>query len=217
MKIYSFEIKSLPSEIPIFPLGNVLLLPNGRLPLNLFENRYLHMFDFAIQNHRLIGMIQPLEKQPKTNHENPILHKVGCAGYLIAFNQTNDNRYEIVLKGFKKFKITSEYESDKGFRIAKIVWINNNKEENTIHSRVDFEKKLKTYLKKLNIQADWEAIEASSDEDLINSIAMGCPFTNIEKQAILEAENLQKRSEVLISLIDMNLNENESIQSTSLS
>ena len=86
-----------------------------------------------------------------------------------------------------------------------------------MQSRGEFEQKLKDYLKKLNIQADWEAIEASNDEDLINSIAMGCPFTNIEKQAILEADDLQERLEVLISLIEMNLNENKNIQSTSLS
>ncbi len=216
MKIYSFEIQNLPTEIPIFPLKSVLLLPNGRLPLNLFENRYLHMFDHALKNKRIIGMIQPLEKQPE-NTENPVLHKIGCAGYLIAFNQTNDNRYEIVLKGLKKFKILNEQKSDGGFRIAKITWIENNKSKSTVQSRGEFEQKLKDYLKKLNIQADWEAIEASNDEDLINSIAMGCPFTNIEKQAILEADDLQKRLEVLISLIEMNLNENKNIQSTSLS
>ena len=96
-KNYSFEKKlnDLPSTIPIFPLRNCLLLPKSNLPLNLFENRYLHMFDYALLKDRLIGMIQPKEELTK-QHEQPEIHNIGCVGQIIAFNQTNDNRYEIV-------------------------------------------------------------------------------------------------------------------------
>lgn len=217
MQPYSFEIKNLPNEIPVFPLSGVLLLPGCRLPLNLFENRYLHMFDYALNKERIIGMIQPLEKKNKEKSSNPDLHKIGCAGHLIAFNQTNDNRYEIVLKGIKKFKLVKEKLSNKGFRMANIKWLDSSSISVTISKRNEFEKKLKLYLKKINVQADWEAIEASNDEDLINSVSMGCPFTNIEKQAILEANNLQDRLNVLTSLLEMSINNNEGLQSSSLS
>ena len=77
------------------------------------------MFDHALSSSRLIGMIQPTNKDKDIKTDSPKIYKIGCAGIINAFSQTNDNRYEIVLKGFKKFKITSEYQSDKGFRIAK--------------------------------------------------------------------------------------------------
>ncbi|MAI83519.1 MAG: peptidase S16 [Rickettsiales bacterium] len=222
-KNYSFEKKlnDLPSTIPIFPLRNCLLLPKSNLPLNLFENRYLHMFDYALLKDRLIGMIQPKEELTK-QHEQPEIHSIGCVGQIIAFNQTNDNRYEIVLKGICRFSIRKELELVNGFRTASVKWEsfkNDLKEYKTSLSgkRLKFEEKLKLYLKKINIKADWQAIEASSDEDLLNSISMGCPFSSIEKQALLEALSIEDRLDVLISLLDMSISENKSFQSKSLS
>lgn len=222
-KNYSFEKKldDLPNTIPIFPLRNCLLLPKSNLPLNLFENRYLHMFDYSLLKDRLIGMIQPLDDLPKQN-EQPKIHNIGCAGQITAFNQTNDNRYEIVLKGISRFSVKKEQKLINGFRTASVEWKNykDDLKENKISlsdKRLRFEEKLKLYLKKINIKADWQAIEASNDEDLLNSISMGCPFTSIEKQALLEALTIEDRLDVLISLLDMSISENKSYQSKSLS
>ena len=222
---YCFDNKyeELPESIPLFPLNKVLLLPRAKLPLNLFENRYLHMFDHALQNGRYIGMIQPSE-EPKKDGEMkpPSLYNVGCAGFLTAFSQTNDNRYEIVLNGLCRFKVIKETNLLLGFRQAKVSWkfykhdLDSHSNSN-ISKRSEFEDKLKHYLKKINIDADWQAIEASSDEDLVNSISMSCPFNKIEKQALLESISIQDRMNVLTSLLDMSINENKGHQSSLIS
>lgn len=224
LKKYSFErnLESLPTKIPVFPLNNALLLPRCRLPLNLFESRYLHMFDFAIRTHRVIGMVQPLENKNVTEKKKVETYSIGCAGLIIAFNQTNDNRYEIVLNGISRFNILEEVKPQKGFRLFNVSWSNFNLDTKVGEyldnkKRSLFEKKLKFYFNKLNINADWQAIEASSDEDLVNSISMGCPFSSIEKQALLEAKKLNNRVDVLNSLLDMSINENNSFDSKSLS
>ena len=219
---YKFEknVNELPGIIPIFPLNNVLLLPRCKLPLNLFENRYLHMFDYSLKTSRIIGMIQPNEKESVKN--GPNLYNVGCAGKIVAFSQTNDNRYEIVLNGLCRFKVIKETNLLSGFRQAKVDWkfykddldIDQN---NKISKRSEFEDKLKDYLKKINVDADWQAIEASSDEDLVNSISMSCPFNKIEKQALLESKSIQDRMKILNSLLEMSINENKGHQSSLMS
>ena len=219
--MYSFEknYKDLPKLLPLFPLKRVLLLPRAKLPLNLFENRYLHMFDFALSNGRTIGIIQPNEKL-KSNKDikNPNLYSVGCAGYITAFSQTNDNRYEIILKGLCRFKVGSELTITKGFRRANVNWtpfkedfeVKNLKNKD---KRKEFMDILRPFLAKISVSADWEAIDVSNDEDIVNSIAMGCPFDESEKQALLEAQTIDDRIEILLSLMKMSLNENRNMAS----
>ncbi len=219
--MYSFQknYKDLPKVLPLFPLKRVLLLPRAKLPLNLFENRYLHMFDYALSNGRTIGIIQPNEKTSvKKNARNPNLYSIGCAGYITAFSQTNDNRYEIILKGLCRFKLGSEQSISKGFRRANVNWspfkddfeVNRLKDK---QKRKEFMDILRPFLTKISVSADWEAIDVSSDEDIVNSIAMGCPFDHSEKQALLEAKNIDDRIEILLSLMKMSINENKNIAS----
>ena len=213
---YCFDNKydELPKSIPLFPLNKVLLLPRAKLPLNLFENRYLHMFDHALQNGRYIGMIQPSE-DPKKNGEMkpPSLYNVGCAGFLTAFSQTNDNRYEIILEGVCRFKIKKELQLMNGFRRANVQWSKFKSDFkieklDSNEKREDFLKILRPFLEKMSMKVDWEVIESTNDEDLINTISMCCPFDVNEKQALLEAISLENRREVLTSLIHINLNKN---------
>ena len=217
--MYSFEknFRDLPKVLPLFPLKRVLLLPRAKLPLNLFENRYLHMFDYALSNDRIIGIIQPNEKLGSNKeNKNPNLYSIGCAGHITAFSQTNDNRYEIILKGLCRFKFGSELPITKGFRKANVDW-NPFKEDFEIkrlkkkEKREEFIDTLKPFLSKISVSADWEAIDVSSDEDIVNSIAMGCPFDQSEKQALLEAQNIDERLDILLSLMKMTLNENKNI------
>ena len=214
--LYCFDNKydELPESIPLFPLNKVLLLPRAKLPLNLFENRYLHMFDHALQNGRYIGMIQPSE-EPKKNGEMkpPSLYNIGCAGFLTAFSQTNDNRYEIILEGVSRFKIKKELELKNGFRRAKVQWSKFKSDFkieklDSNEKREEFLKILRPFLEKMSMNVDWEVIEGTNDEDLINTISMCCPFDVNEKQALLEAISLENRREVLTSLIHINLNKN---------
>ena len=213
---YCFDNKydELPDSIPLFPLNKVLLLPRAKLPLNLFENRYLHMFDHALQNGRYIGMIQPSEETKKNGEmKPPSLYNVGCAGFLTAFSQTNDNRYEIILEGVCRFKIKKELQLMNGFRRANIQWSKfksdfNIEKLDSNEKREDFLKILRPFLEKMSMKVDWEVIESTNDEDLINTISMCCPFDVNEKQALLEAISLENRREVLTSLIHINLNKN---------
>ena len=214
---YSFDInfEKLPSSIPLFPLNKVLLLPRAKLPLNLFENRYLHMFDYSLKSGRFIGMVQPSEKlKNNSDIKNPALYKVGCAGYITAFSQTNDNRYEIILSGASRFKIKKEIEPVNGFRVAMVDWkeySNDFKTEQleSKNQRKEFLKLLPSFLDKLSMKVDWEMLEAMPDQDLINTISMCCPFDVNEKQALLEAKKLKDRLEILKSLIQMSLNLNK--------
>ena len=215
--LYSFEhnINELPTSLPLFPLNKVLLLPRAKLPLNLFENRYLHMLDYALANKRMIGMVQPKEKVLKNSEiKNPNLYQIGCAGRVTAFSETNDNRYELILKGVCRFKINKEKKIVNGFRSADVSWdlfkkdyeVDNLSDQN---KRRDFEALLKVFLKKISISADWEMVETTNDEDLVNMISMCSPFDVSEKQALLEAKTLDKRLEVLTSLMQMSLNDNK--------
>jgi len=223
--LYSFEdnIKELPKKIPLFPLNKVLLLPRAKLPLNLFENRYLHMLDYALTNRKIIGMIQPSEKLEKDSHiKDPTLYQVGCAGRITAFSETNDNRYELILKGICRFKIKKELKIVNGFRSAEITWEPFKNDFQTFNlnnqsKRKDFEVLLKSFLSKISINADWEMVETTNDEDLINMISMCCPFDVSEKQALLEAKTIDERLKILSSLMEMGLNENKMVGSGALS
>ena len=129
---------------------------------------------------------------------------------------------KLFLKVCVRFKVKKELPNINGFRIANIDWKKYRSDFsqgkfNSLNHRISFEDILKKYLSKNSINADWEAIEASGDEELINSISMGCPFSISEKQALLEAESLDKRMQVLISLMEMSMNENKSLSTSSLS
>jgi len=214
--LYSFEknFQELPKTIPLFPLSKVLLLPRAKLPLNLFENRYLHMLDYALANGKFIGMIQPKEKTNK----NPQLFEIGCAGQITAFSETNDKRYELILKGTCRFRIKKEKKKINGFRSAEVQWIEFKNDLKACQlpnreKRNEFEDLLKIFLKKISINADWDMVETTNDEDLVNMISMCCPFDVSEKQALLEAENLYARIEILTSLMQMGINENRTLHS----
>ena len=215
--LYSFEhnIKELPKTIPLFPLNRVLLLPKAKLPLNLFENRYLHMFDHALANNKIIGMIQPKGKILRDSDiKNPNLYEIGCAGRITAFSETNDNRYELILKGVCRFRMKKEKKIINGFRSADVSWDEFKEDYETLSlanpkKRKDFEALMKIFLKKISISADWEMVETTNDEDLVNMISMCCPFDVSEKQALLEAKTLSKRLEILTSLMQMGINENK--------
>ncbi len=215
--LYSFEhsVEELPNTIPLFPLNKVLLLPRAKLPLNLFENRYLHMLDNSLANKRIIGMIQPREKVAKNSEiKNPNLYDIGCAGRVTAFSETNDSRYELILKGVCRFRVIKEKKLVNGFRSANVEWNEFANDFNTLSlmnqkKRKDFEDLLKIFLEKISINADWEMIETTNDEDLVNMISMCCPFDVSEKQALLEAKSLDQRLEVLTSLMQMGLNDNK--------
>jgi Lon protease-like protein len=195
----------LPHSLPLFPLSGVLLLPRGQLPLNVFEPRYLEMVDYALTGDRLIGMIQPAENEDKI--PAPHLTKVGCAGKIISFRETEDNRYLISLAGICRFRLTGEMQTTTPWRIGACDFagfatdLAQPGEETFPRERLL--KALRTYLTSRDMQADWNSVMTAPGEALINALAMMCPFDAAEKQALLEAGTVGERASTLIALLEM--------------
>ena len=110
------KIDHLPNKIPVFPLSNFIIFPRTTVPLNIFEPRYIDMVDDAMKSNRIIGMIQP----KKSKQNIPVLYKIGCAGKITSFNESNDGRYLIVLSGISRFKIIEEIKNEKLYRECSI-------------------------------------------------------------------------------------------------
>ena len=197
----------LPDTIPVFPLPGALLLPRARLPLHIFEPRYLAMLDDALKTpERLIGMIQPRERAGPT----PALHRIGCAGRVSAFSETEDGRYMITLTGISRFRIREEVSGFTPYRRAKVEWDafardlgQGDKDEE--FDRPTFLTLLERYFADRGLSTDWSSLREAEDELLINSLSMLCPFEPEEKQALLEAPRLSTRRETLVTLMEFAL------------
>ena len=204
------DLAALPDTLPIFPLTGVLLLPRGRLPLNIFEPRYLAMTRDALGGERLIGMVQPSEPQRDNRGGgaiNPPVYPIGCAGRITAFSETDDGRYLLTLTGVSRFRIRDELPLLSGYRRIVAEWQPFARDVDTPtgaeFDRDRFIRGLKGFFTQRQISADWEVIEKAAGEHLINSIAMLCPFAPSEKQALLEAADLDERARLLIALVEM--------------
>lgn len=195
----------LPHTLPLFPLTGAVLLPRGHLPLNVFEPRYLEMVDYALQGDRLIGMIQPAENEETTLR--PRLSQVGCAGKIIAFQETSDNRYLITLQGICRFRLTGEMESATAWRAGICDFAPFAGDLAEIPSaeipRDRLLAALKNYLNSRDMQADWTSVLTAPAEALVNALAMMCPFAPAEKQALLEALSFHERASTLLALLEM--------------
>ena len=203
--------EELPPVLPIFPLTGVLLLPRGRLPLNIFEPRYLAMTRDALGGERLIGMVQPSEPQDDNRGRggaaSPPIYPIGCAGRITSFSETDDGRYLLTLTGVSRFHIREELPVLNGYRRIVPDWAPFVRDRDIpTHPRFDrdrFLRGLRGFFTQHQIGADFEAIEKAPAEHLITSIAMLCPFAPSEKQALLEAADLDRRAELLTALIEM--------------
>ena len=200
--------KDLPSAIPIFPLAGALLLPGGRMPLNIFEPRYLQMIDQAMAGSRLIGMIQPSLDGALRDDGEPELCSVGCAGRIISLAETGDGRYLISLQGVCRFRIVQELPAKEPFRQCKIMPFLADLEEDPAAAEVDrpaLLKAFRAYLQANDLEADWESVSRAENGMLVNALSMMAPYGPAEKQALLEAPDLKTRAETLIAITEMTL------------
>jgi Lon protease-like protein len=199
----------LPGMLPLFPLSGVLLLPRGALPLNVFEPRYLEMVDRALATDRLIGMIQPAESEEEVLR--PRLTDVGCAGRIVSFQETEDNRYLITLSGICRFRLRGETDSGASWRAGLCDFAPFAGDLVTdAHDDIPRERllqALKTYLTSRDMKADWNSVMTAPAEALINALAMMCPFDPAEKQALLEAPSLAERVSTLVALLEISVGE----------
>ncbi len=203
----------IPRSVPVFPLTGCILLPRSALPLNIFEPRYLTMVNDTLADTRLIGIIQP--QTPSPNQESPSgksysLRQTGCVGRITAFSETEDGRVLITLTGIARFDIVSEHNTTKPYRICDITTKPYAADFIPGHGKeaVDWEKFLrilKAYLDSRKLVADWQSIQRSPAEMLINTLSMISPYGPEEKQALLEAPDLKTRSEVLMALAEMDM------------
>jgi uncharacterized protein len=198
-------IEALPSELAIFPLPGVLLLPDGKLPLNIFEPRYLNMVADSLANGRMLGMVQPSE-DPGAGIEPP-LFETGCMGRISSLDETEDGRLLITLTGVCRFRIVRELDVKGGYRRVEPDWRPflhdlNEVPELTIE-RERLIVALRAYSRLHNLEFNWKAIERIADYDLSVALCMACPLEAREKQALLEAGTPELRTRTLITLMEM--------------
>jgi len=201
---FEIDYESLPAQLPVFPLTGALLLPRCRLPLNIFEPRYLRMTEDALGGDRLIGMVQPLGGG--SGERAPELFGTGCAGRITSFSETDDGRILIILTGVCRFDLGAELEVTTPYRQVEPRWEPYRNDLLEIADGcVDRERlyaSLRVYFESHDLDTDWDVLEEATDEKLVNSLAMSCPFDPTEKQALLEAEGLSERTRVMLALLE---------------
>ncbi len=207
--IRSFTLADMPGTIPVFPLPGALLLPRARLPLNIFEPRYLAMLDDTLKStHRLIGMVQPVVV-PEGKSDGR-LHQIGCAGRVVSFQETEDGRYMITLQGISRFRFRGEKDGFTPYIRADVDWDSfvrdlGKSEIDDAFDRPKFLDVLARYFETAQLSSDWGSLREADEELLVNSLSMLCPFDPEEKQALLEAPSLRNRRETLVTLMEFAL------------
>ncbi|MGD9885697.1 MAG: LON peptidase substrate-binding domain-containing protein [Reyranella sp.] len=209
----SFE--QLPEALPIFPLSGVLLLPGGRLPLNIFEPRYLAMVFDALAGHRMIGMVQPMQPGGfagdglPTGDGRPPVHKIGCAGRIVSFSETEDGRLLLALAGVCRFETSRELEpAQGGYRRVSALFSPYRADFDHADELVELDRErlmaaLAAFFRGRNLSTDWDAVKKAADSNLVTSLSMVLPFGPAEKQALLEAADTSARAKLLIALLEM--------------
>ena len=199
------NIIDLPKIIPLFPLSNFIIFPKTTIPLNIFEPRYIDMINDAMKSDKLIGMIQP--KNSKNNQNLDELHNIGCLGKITRFEETEDGRYMIDLKGLIRFKLIQKIKLSKKYIKYEVDFNDfyhdlNKKEEQLKFSDLELIfKDLKSLFEKRGFIINWKELEKQSLDEIINALAMASPFTLEEKQVLLEAENLNIRKNKIAEIL----------------
>tara|TARA_A200000113_G_C8844693_1_gene348165 strand:- start:69 stop:728 length:660 start_codon:yes stop_codon:yes gene_type:complete len=199
-KLFEVDVHKIPSSIPIFPLDNVLLLPFGKLPLNIFEERYINMTLESLKSHRMIGIIQP-----KSNNNE--LFQMGCIGKITSYIETPDYRLVLNLEGVCRFVLHERNLMPQGYYQATIDCQDYLSDLNNMEPNVDRTELIQKYtnffkMKKLDI--DKGVLAETSNLQLLSTLAMLAPFNKIDKQAILESPNILTRINTINSILDLN-------------
>jgi uncharacterized protein len=207
MAAFHPRLEDLPSEFAVFPLTGALLLPRGKLPLNIFEKRYLAMVTDSLGTGRMFGMIQP-DPQAAEAADEPGLYRVGCLGRLSSFSETDDGRLLITLTGLIRFAVHAERGSLHGYRRVRGDFSGYTADLELTRPSAEIQRDkiltaLRGYFARRNVDANWDAIRGLSDDGLVITLAMACPFEAVEKQALLEAPTDADRAGTLLALLQM--------------
>jgi len=195
------ESEALPAVIPVFPLAGAVLLPRARLPLNIFENRYLAMVRDALDSDGVIGMVQPSDAA-----EPPALYDVGCLGRIESCSETPDGRLLITLAGLCRFSLVEELPATTPYRQVKADYAAYSGDLLTPLPRAGIDRQalleaLSGYLEARRLSVDWDAVDEAGDEALVHSLSAVCPFSAPEKQALLETGSLRERARTITTLM----------------
>ena len=199
------KIDDLPKSIPVFPLSNFIIFPKTTVPLNIFEPRYIDMINDSMKSNKFIGMIQP--KSLSNSKIKPELYQVGCLGKITTFKETEDGRFLIELKGLIRFKTIEEIKTEHKYRVLEVDFKNysqdlKNQSEDLKFSDLELIfKDLKSLFEKRGFIINWKALEKQSLDETINALAMASPFSLLEKQILLEAENLDIRKNKISQIL----------------
>ncbi|AXX99079.1 LON peptidase substrate-binding domain-containing protein [Profundibacter amoris] len=194
---------NLPDTIPLFPLSGAIVVPRGRLPLNIFEPRYLAMLEDVLKTReRLIGVIQPVDKDPEGE-----LHAIGCAGRITGFNEAKDGRYMITLTGVSRFRLQEQVEGFTPYLRGRIDWQGFARDLGGVEHITSFDRErfldlLERFFTAQELESDWDNLTKAEPEMLINSLSMLAPFSPEDKQALLEAPTLADRRDTLVTLME---------------
>ena len=199
------KASDLPDVIAVFPLDGALLLPGGVLPLQIFEPRYLNMIDDVMRGDRLIGMIQTLDGAPRGA---PAMRSVGCAGRITSYSETGDGKYLIALTGVCRFGVVAELDLRLPYRQVRAEFSRFEFDLAVDHETLEFERTrfidlLRRFLDRRQLGVEWEVINSAPAPALINSLSMALPFSPVEKQALLEASDLEARRQALTALLEI--------------
>ncbi|HZF42010.1 MAG TPA: LON peptidase substrate-binding domain-containing protein [Sphingomonadaceae bacterium] len=190
-------------SFPVFPLAGAILLPRAQLPLHIFEDRYRALVRHAMAGDRRIGMVQP-RGEPARGGAAPALFTVGCLGEIVASEELDDGRFNIVLEGIGRFTILEELARDTPFRqVAARLEAEADEDEDALPSvlRADLERESRRYADALGFAVDWTSVARLDDEMLVNGIAQVAPFDTGSKQALLEADSIGDRADMLVQFM----------------
>ena len=194
------------TRLSIFPLPGALLFPRMHLPLHIFEPRYRAMISDAMARDRRIGMVQPrpaLIADGLPRPEHPALFDIGCVGRIAEFEASEDGRYNLILEGLSLFRIVRELEVVTAFRQveAELLPVRADQEILSLSRRSALESESRAFADAQGYAVDWDSVARLDDEALVNGIAQIAPFDVAAKQAMLEADGIEDRAELIIQLM----------------
>jgi uncharacterized protein len=204
-------LADIPPQVGLFPLPGALLLPWGKLPLNVFEPRYVAMLEDALASHRLIGMIQPIDEDEVqfpalADDPAPALHDIGCLGRITSFTERADSTFAVTLSGLARFRVLRELPPTRGYRQARIdtsAFVGDLVENTAAPlDRAYLMESLKRYFRAHSLRTSWSTLEQMEDDALLVVLPMLVPFTTDEKQSLLEARSLEARADLLLALLN---------------
>lgn len=200
-QISPLSVPELPETVPLFPLPNVAVLPYLQLPLHIFEPRYLEMFADAMAGERVIGIVQLQPGFEPDYAGRPPVFSIGYAAIVVASERQPDGAFDVVLRGFVKFRIVSET-GNKAYRLAHVEPILEPIDEMT-RAALSAERPALVEAIAFSLGTDSSSLRLPpmSDEDLVNSVVMNFDFDTVDRQVLIEQTGVLARARKLVEVL----------------